>query len=445
MSDDNRGPRIVPAPPLWFTAGFLLAVVAVLITSAVTSVVSDPNDLEPGQIRILSGLDESVDGQRQRLVSQWNAMQGDDGPQAVIVPLPASTDAQRSEMLARAQAGGDGIDIYNLDVTRTAEFADAGYLQPLDESQMPTDGFLAGPLATCRYDGRLWALPFNTDVGLLYYRTDAVPEQLQQSDAPDSWQTLEERVGTKLARSDAGGIVGFVGQFGSYEGLTVTALEAAWGAGATVVDDAGRALPTDDDADALRAALDRLKKIAPRDLPALDETDSRQRFSSGRALFMRNWPVAYRQLTSARETPDLRFAVAPLPGGAGVLGGQNLAVAAGTDQPRAARSLIRFLTGDRSQQILFERGGLPATRGLVYSDQDVIDAYKSTYVKDFVPQLYNALATARPRPTVPHYAQFSAAFRTVVEDYLRNPAPQWRAADVRDQLDKALKGQVTQD
>lgn len=96
-------------------------------------------------------------------------------------------------MLTRAQSGHG--DIYNLDVTWTAEFADAGYIQSLDEPGVPEDGFLAGPLATCRYDGELWTLPFNTDVGLLYYRSDLLDLP------PQTWTDLEDDITVWRARS----------------------------------------------------------------------------------------------------------------------------------------------------------------------------------------------------------------------------------------------------
>ena len=64
------------------------------------------------------------------------------------------------------------------------------------------------------------------------------------------------------------------------------------------------------------------------------------------------------------------FDVARIPGRS-VLGGQNLAIAANSDQPRAAQELIEFLTSARSQQILFERGGFAATREVVYQDSAV--------------------------------------------------------------------------
>jgi multiple sugar transport system substrate-binding protein len=133
----------------------------------------------------------------------------------------------------------------------------------------------------------------------------------------------------------------------------------------------------------------------------------------------------------------VRFGVAPLPGGTGVLGGQNLAVSAHSARPRAAQALIEFLTGDRSQQILFERGGLPATRAVVYSDQAVRERYP------YVEILEEALASAELRPTQPHYARFSEVFRAAVTGYLRQGRP--LPDDLQAQLDAAAQGRLTAD
>jgi multiple sugar transport system substrate-binding protein len=413
-------------PLAWWAAGIVVGVAAVLLTTAVTALVDDPGRLEDnGEIVILSGRDDSVGGQRQELVNQWNELHPDS--QARIVELSALADAQRSEMLARAQSGRGDIDVYNLDVTWTAEFADAGYIQSLDESRISEDGFLTGPLATCRYDGRLWALPFNTDVGLLYYRSDLLDLP------PQTWKDLEDDVAEQRARS-GNDVDGYAGQFADYEGLTVNALEAIGGAGGSVVDDGGDVV-IEDHRVAVTEGLDRLRKIAPTGVPALDEDSSAQLFGSGKALFMRNWPVKFQSLKEDLEgAPAVTFDVAPLPSDSGVLGGQNLAVAADTARPRAARALIDFLTSERSQQILFERGGLPATRKVVYSDPVVRERY------EYVPTLERALEHARPRPAQPHYARFSQVFRTAVDGYLRQGVP--LPEDIQDQLVGALKGRL---
>jgi multiple sugar transport system substrate-binding protein len=410
----------------WTFAGMAVGLVIASTATILPGLISDPDALEGGPIVILTGRDDSIGGQRQQLVNQWNLLH----PQspARIIELPAHADGQRSEMLARAQASGGEVDVFNLDVTWTAEFAENGYIRSLDESRLATDGFLEGPLATCRYGGRLWALPFNADVGLLYYRSDLI------DDPPRTWEELEEQVDDVRART-GNGVDGYAGQFADYEGLTVNALEAVRGAGGSIVDEAGDVVVRDQQA-AVIEGLERLRAIAPAGVPELDEDASIQLFQSGRTLFMRNWPRAHRSLAQDLEgTPTVPFGVAPLPGGSGVLGGQNLAISAQSARPRAAQALIEFLTGDRSQQVLFERGGLPATRQVVYSDQAVVERHP------YVAILEEALATAETRPTQPHYARFSAVFRAAVTGYLRQDRP--LADDLQAQLEAAALGRLT--
>ena len=406
---------------------FVLGIVAVMVATTITGFVNDPDALEPGEIVVLSGRDDSIDGQRRALISEWNDLNPEN--QARIVELSGQADGQRSEMLARAQSGAGEVDVYNLDVTWTAEFADGGYISSLDPSRFDPAGFLDKPLATCRFEGRLWALPFNTDVGLLYYRADLVPEP------PRSWEDLENAVRTERER---GGPDGYVAQLAEYEGLTVNALEAVRGAGGAVVDETGNVV-VDEAGDGVTGVgfdvtrgLERLREVSPNGLPALDEAGSIEYFRSGKGLFMRNWPVAQRALTENPEGPQTgEIKVAELPGG-GALGGQNLAVAADSARPRAAQALIRFLTSDRSQQILLERGGLPATRAVVYADL--------RESSPFVKTLEAALKGAVPRPVLPHYARFSEVFRTAVDGYLRRDGQ--LPGDLQEQLQAAVKGKL---
>lgn len=106
-----------------------------------------------------------------------------------IVEVPSTATAAHSQFAANAQSGSDDVDIYNLDVTWIAEFAANGWLRPLDRTRINEHAFLAKPLAAGRYDGELWALPFNTDVPLLYYRKDLLGDA-----PPATWQELRERI-----------------------------------------------------------------------------------------------------------------------------------------------------------------------------------------------------------------------------------------------------------
>jgi multiple sugar transport system substrate-binding protein len=410
-----------------------------------------PSDdgLERDVMVVLSGKDDSVDGQRQRLIETWNALHPD--KQAVIQVLPASADAQHSEMRRRAQSSepDDDVDVYNLDVTWTAEFAAAEFIRPLKKAD--ESGFLEKPLDTCRYAGALWALPFNTDAGLLFFRADQLRQaydaaEWERNDPkkhPPTWDGIRRQSDAVLAlrpRTNLQLEAGYTGQFADYEGLTVNAMEAVWEAGGEVVDDDEVLLGSEDARRGIGALANGFKDsqlILP-DARRQQELGSTDSFLDGRVLFMRNWPVAYRQLnernTDAGSTKPA-FDVTTLPGPS-ALGGQNLAVASKSEHPQAARELIEFLTDEASQQVLFQDGGLASTRLRTYKDPQVqkVHPYAST--------LLTAIRDAKLRPVTPHYWLFSQVFRQVVTEALNGDGQITDAQISR--LQRALKGKRTQ-
>ncbi len=410
-----------------FAAGVAVGAVLALLATQVVAPRLAGHGWEPGELIILSGKDESTDGQRDQLIARWNAM-GGGRPRARLEIVEGDTNRQRAEMVKRAQGDGARVDIYNLDVILMEEFRRFEYIRRLDESMLTDrDGFLPNPLRTCEdNEGRLWALPFNTDAGLLYYRKDLTGPAATLN----SLEALKAAIG-KVMDSGASFAAGYAGQLKEYEGLTVNALEAIWAAGGQVVDGSG------DVAVESQQAIDGLKWLAAglRDgkpqiiLPesrTFDEMATAEAFANGQIAFMRNWPVWHNWL-KAKVSFD--FGVAPIPGPS-VLGGQNLAIAANSDQPRAAQALIGFLTGELSQQILFERGGLPATRATVYRDADVLEGHP------YAGQLLLAINAAGLRPKTAHYATFSEVFARGVKQALDNggePPPGF-AAELADAL-----------
>lgn len=408
------------------TAG---ALVMALIAFVIVPSVKPDTGLEPGELVLLSGKDQSDGGQRQELVNQWNLLHP--ANKATIVELPLNADDQYSEIVARAQSHTAQADVYNLDVVWTAEFADAGYLTPL--SDVDITGFMQGPLDTCRYNGKLWGLPFNTDAGLMYYR-DPVK-------APTDWNDIVHQTQQVFAGPhDPRLVAGYTAQLADYEGLVVNALEAIWAANGELVDKDGNVrIDTQEAQTGLRRLAQGLRSTDPKIvLPESeneDEISSTDAFGAGKVLFMRNWPVAYRhlqQMSSDDSVQPAFFKVNKLPGPS-VLGGQNLAVASKSTKPRAAKALIEFLTSPRSQQILFERGGFAATRDIVYLDAEVKKRYPYATV------LLDAIRDARPRPVTPHYVRFAQAFRAVVKETLDGDGRV--PADAATRLTAALRGQ----
>ncbi|MFI5493635.1 extracellular solute-binding protein [Actinoplanes sp. NPDC051859] len=427
----KEGRRVrVRGKPWWLFAAGNLTGAALAASLFLVGPLAGPAELEPGELVILSGQDDSTGGQRQQLVNLWN----DSHPRnpARIVTVPQAADGQWFEMANRAE--DTETDIFNLDVAWTAFFAEPPQgrrlIRPIDQSLLaepPDSAFMAKPLQTCRYAGELWALPFNTDAGLLYYRTD------QGWKPPFTWANIEQATG----RTGFG--AAYTGQLAGYEGLTVNVLEAVWAAGGRLDVGADGTVSLD-----LAAWDEAMRRLTPaRQGPSVvlpestsfDETGSRDAFRDGRVPFMRNWPVAYRALRAGDQPQGgtrVPFDVARLPGDS-VLGGQNLAISERTRQPRAAQALIEFLTSQRSQQILFDPGGFAATRATVYENETIKQKYP------YAPLLREAVESARLRPVTPHYVAFSQQLHQLVTEVLSGRQAQL-PRDLADRLTQALRG-----
>ena len=149
-------------------------------------------------------------------------------------PLPESADDQHQLMALELNAGLDEFDILELDVIWTAEFAQNGWLVDLKELRADSERVsLPVAVQTAVWDGRLWAAPYTTDAGLLYYRSDLVEKP------PTTWEELRD-VGFRVGEEQ--GIAPFVADGAQYEGMVVQYLEYFWGAGGDVLAADGRSV-----------------------------------------------------------------------------------------------------------------------------------------------------------------------------------------------------------
>ncbi|MGW3293272.1 extracellular solute-binding protein [Streptomyces xiamenensis] len=425
-----------------------------------------PDDGRP--LVVVSGADltsREGEGVRQALIDAWNA--DEDNRPARLVELPRTEDGQHSELIAALQSGSADFDVLNLDTTWVPEFAEAGLIRPLDDTLLDA-GFLAQAAQAGRWRERAYAVPFNTDVGLLYYRQDLLTALGREPGELLGHETLGE-----LIAQWPGGQEHplYITQLRPYEGLTVNVLEAFWSVGVDLTDERGRYRGSEEE---LRRGLSELLRIADGSKLSerareADETGALREFTgetdggdpSG-VVLMRNWPYAYQHLDAT--LPDgADFGVVPLPGAA-ALGGQSLAVAADSARAADAERLIRFLTAEPdSQRRLLEAGFAPALRD-AYGLGDPTEPDCAAVTAVAVPRapgepaegavrevppgypelLWCALEEARARPASPYYPAFSRELRQEAAQLLAgNGSVEGTAERLHQKLALALEGRLS--
>ncbi|MFE3639007.1 ABC transporter substrate-binding protein [Streptomyces sp. NPDC059168] len=347
------------------------------------------------------------------LLQGWNRTHP--GEEVTLVELPDSADETYAQMTTDLRGGDRGrFDVLNIDVNWTAEFAAAGWIRPLPGDRFPLGGFLKPVVRTARYDGRLYAVPYVTNAGLLLYRKDVLARA--GVPPPRTWAELERDAKTIAPRY---GLDGYAGQFLPYEGLTVNAAEAVYSAGGTILGDEGARVTVD--SDAAREGIGFLARglregWIPRAALTYKEEESKEAFLAGRLLFLRNWPYAYAAASARGSRVAGRIGAVPLPGpdgpGKSVLGGSNLAVNTHARHPDSAARLIAYLTSERVQRQVLTRGALPPVRASLYDDPALIARFP------YLPTLRAAVMSAEPRPTSPRYDQVSLVVQAVVHDAL---------------------------
>jgi multiple sugar transport system substrate-binding protein len=278
---------------------------------------------------------------------------------------------------------------------------------------------------TTEFDGKNWAVPFNSNAGFIFYRTDQVDK------APDTWEDLYKEA------ADNNGVVyqGF-----RYEGLTVNFLELLYSAGGSIVSDDGKKATADSQEvkDVLKFMADGIKNgAAPKAVTTYKEEESRRAFESGNATFMRNWPYAY-ALGKDSKIAD-KFDIATFPGfegnkGAGVVGGYNLGISAYSKNPEGALAFIDFATKPDQQKIMATEASLPPTVSSVYDDPAV------KKVMPFADDLRTAIEQAQARPPSPVYPQISeAVYDNVYAALQGDMSPDEAASKMNDEIQKALE------
>jgi multiple sugar transport system substrate-binding protein len=353
------------------------------------------------------------------------------------VPLANNADASR-ELLVRRLAAEDGdIDLINMDVIWTPEFAEAGWLRKLEgeEKAQATDDVLEGPLKTVTWEGDVYAVPLNTNAQLLWYRKDLVPR------APETW---DEMIAMAKEIPAPQGIIQEQGA--RYEGYTVWFNSLVSSAGGSIVDADGE--PTLGEPAVRAAEVIRAVATSGRADPSLStnqEDQGRLAFEDGRGAFMLNWPYVYaagRTDAETSETAAMVFenlgwsrwpSVEPGEPSRVSIGGANLGISNFGRDPELATEAAICMTSRKWQDLEAINEGLPPVVNSSYDDPEVRKSYP------FADLLREQLQDAVPRPETPSYSDVTLA----IQQTLHPPAaidPESAIDTLRDRLNTLADG-----
>jgi multiple sugar transport system substrate-binding protein len=365
------------------------------------------------------------------------------GHQGVIVReelLPADSDRQHQYYAMNLDGGKAPFDLVGIDTIWVQEFAKAGWIVPLDEllTQTVQEEFFPGPIEAATFNGRLYAVPWYVDAGVLYYRRDLLDRH--GLEPPRTWHDLAHSAKVVLEAEQNSALTGFVWQGKQYEGLMCVSLEVLRSNGTDLWSgDRDRAVS------GLRFLRETIAthRITPLSVSMADEESTRWMFGEGRALFMRNWPYAWSLLQGEGSAVRGKVGVVPLPAFSGfasapILGGWMLAIPSSSAHQEVVVELIRFLTSsDTQRKVAVELGYNPARRAL-YADESLLE------LRPLLKDLYPILSEARPRPVTPYYLLISQAVQPDISAVIVGRKSPDEALDaIRRRVDQLMAMQVS--
>lgn len=377
-----------------------------LLSSALAACGTSSASTQPVTLNFYNFPDPS--GAIQQAVNRCTAQSG--GRYRIVYhKLPSSADGQRQQMVRRLAAGDTAMDILGLDVTWEAEFAEAGWILPWTgaNKRKATQGTLRVPLQTATWRGKLYAVPYNSNTQLLWYRSDLVKTP------PTTWnQMIQDSI--RLAKEGKPHLIEIQGA--QYEGVTVWFNTLLASAGGSVLTPDAQHVSLGAPAVTALKIMKRLATSVAAD-PSLSvqmEDQNRLAMESGRAAFELNYPFVYPSMKADKPKLFQHFKWALYPRVTAsepahvTIGGIDLAISRYSPHPGLAFQAALCLRDRQNQLVAATKGGLPPTLESLYHDPKLFPDYP------FHADILKALQTASVRPKTPAYQNISIVISHLV-------------------------------
>ncbi len=279
--------------------------------------------------------------------------------------------------------GSADADVYAIDIVWPGILSD--YAEDLRPMAAGLQDMLPTLIQNDTVKGKLVAIPYFTEVSLLYYRRDLL-RKYHFPAPPVTWNELESQAQTIQDGERATGnksFWGFLWQGAASEALTCNALEwqISQGGGPLLEPDGTLGIQRDRFVEAMERARRWIGTVSPPDTTSQLEDDSLRNWKQGNAAFMRNWPYAYLESMSRESAVRDQVGVTVLPMGDGpggrhadILGGFQLMVSKTSKNKSAAIELVKFHTSPQIQRVNAITRGYAPTRPALYDAPAVLKA-----------------------------------------------------------------------
>ena len=385
---------------------------------------------------------DSVGGSHNRDLALAKQFTKDTGIKVKVVPHPAASDASYSQLARVFSSKSSSFDVAMIDVVWPGAFAP--YLVDLKPKLgKASKQHAQGIVQNDTIDGKLVAMPWFGDFGILYYRTDLL-KKYGYKNPPKTWTQLFA-MAKKIQDGEQASnpsFSGFVFQGNSYEGLTCDALEWYESSGAGGFIDNGKAtINNPKGAAILNLFASQIGKTTPRDVTTYQEGEAHTAFVEGNAAFMRNWPYAY-SIGADPKTSKIvgKFSVTVLPHtgsspSVGTVGGWQLAVNKYSKHVDASIEFVRYMTSAPVQKFNAITNTNVPTIPAVARDRAVVKA--NPYLK---PEIANVMRVTRPASSLKtHYNEGSKAIYQGINQILNGKSANSVLPGIQSQLNRILR------
>jgi multiple sugar transport system substrate-binding protein len=375
------------------------------------------------------------------IVDAYNAQAT--GHQVELTQIPPSEVDDDAKLMA-AVRGGSGPDVYLLDRFIVAQRAGDGLLQDL--SAMGADEVIAQHIAFSRaeasYDGKVYALPFDTDVRALYYNRAMLtaaghdPAEFDAGNGPLTWDRVKEVANTMNVQDGNGNYtqMGFVPWMS--QGWHYT-YGFSWGA--KFFDSASCEVTPDEQAmiDAStwvqtycrELGADKVNAFGnPSMQPAFDQTQHPFLIGTVAMHITGDWEIARLAQLAPNIDYGITFLPVPVAGGQSATwaGGWSVVIPQGAKNVEEGWQFMQWFAGEPGQRMYTEVSSHLPTIEALHSDKELFEERHLFFAEQLMPSANN-------RPPLPvgarYWNELTVAWQKI---YLDQAPPEEALGDAKE-------------